>query len=96
VTGRAGPLTGRQLGAVHGEFRRLGFHPWYDRTARLELSAAVLGLDMLESTKSLTLGEAGQLVRALRDCRDVDGLYAVAFPAPEPRGLARVLAWLAA
>jgi hypothetical protein len=58
------PATSAQLGAVMHEFRRLGFAEG-DRGERLAVSGAVLGLDALGSTRDLTMGQAGQLVRAL-------------------------------
>jgi hypothetical protein len=62
------PLTRTQLGAIQGEFRRLGLGSEASRPERLAISAAVLGLGELDSTHSLTQGDAGRLVRMLRDC----------------------------
>lgn len=58
------PATDTQVGAIHGEFRRLGLE--HDRAARLEAVAALLGLDRLTSLTDLTMGQAGRLVGLLR------------------------------
>ncbi len=63
------PATAMQVGAIHGEFRRLGYAP-RDRDQRLAGSAAMLGLGQLASTRDLTMGEAGRLLRLLMDCPD--------------------------
>jgi len=60
------PLTRNQLGAIHQEFARLGFRV-NERSRRLALSAALLGFDSLDSTKALTMGEAGRLINTLRN-----------------------------
>jgi hypothetical protein len=71
------PLTLGQLGAVHGEFRRLGFRP-ADRRERLEITAGLAQIpDGLESTRDLTMGEAGRVVGALRSCRNDGELAAL-------------------
>jgi hypothetical protein len=68
------PLTRTQLGAVHGEFERLGFGR-ADRAERLEISAAVAGYPgKLATTKDLTMGEAGRLIGVLRQCDDIADL----------------------
>lgn len=72
------PLTATQRGAVLGEFRRLGLDSPADRSRRLAVSAAILGLDELTSTADLSMGQAGQLVSALRSITDCSGL-------PDPR-----------
>jgi len=59
--------TRTQVGAIHGEFRRLGVR---QRDERLVISATLLDLDDLGSTSELTMGEAGKLVRILRATRD--------------------------
>lgn len=59
------PLTPAQLGAIRGEFARLGYRDPYDRGARLAASARLLALDGLDSTKALTMGQAGCLYRQL-------------------------------
>lgn len=60
------PATPTQVGAVIGEFDRLGI---YQRDERLALSAALLGLAELASTNDLTMGQAGKLVGILRATR---------------------------
>lgn len=64
------PATPDQLGAVMGEFRRLGFDHQADRAERLAACAALLGLDGLDSIRDLVMGQAGQLVHALREVTD--------------------------
>ncbi len=59
--------TRTQVGAIHGEFRRIGVRR---RDERLMISATLLDLDDLGSTLELTMGEAGKLIRILRDTRD--------------------------
>lgn len=59
------PLTAAQLGAIRGEFARLGYRDPYDRDARLTASARLLALGGLDSTKALTMGQAGCLYRQL-------------------------------
>ncbi|MGA2828448.1 MAG: hypothetical protein ABSF03_20280 [Streptosporangiaceae bacterium] len=58
------PTTPNQIGAVHGEFRRLGLD--VDRPARLAAAAALLGLDSLRSSRDLSMGQAGYLIQTLR------------------------------
>jgi hypothetical protein len=72
----AEPATANQAGAVMGECERLGLT---DRDERLAVCAAMLGLDELGSVRDLTMGQAGQLVRALRSARSRGDL-------PDPRG----------
>jgi hypothetical protein len=77
------PLTLAQLGAVHGEFRRLGFGP-ADRAERLEVTAGLARAGgPVGSTRELTMGEAGRVIRALIECPDYDAL-AVLLGEPEP------------
>jgi len=54
-----------------------------DRAERLAISAALLDLDGLDSTKDLTMGQAGQLYRTLVDIRDRGELHAAAHLADE-------------
>jgi hypothetical protein len=82
---REQPLTKRQLGAIHGEFRRLGFGD-DARAERLAISAALLDLVELDSTTSLVMGEAGRLVGMLRGIRDRAELEAVAAIERERQG----------
>jgi hypothetical protein len=93
----AAPLTGRQLGAIHGEFRRLGYRDRWDRAARLTATAALARCTPIATTKDLTEGEAGRVVGILRQCADADDLAAaLAAARPEPRRwLAAALAALA-
>jgi hypothetical protein len=72
------PATPDQLGAVMGEFERLGFG-YADRAERLAVSAAILGLDELGSVKDLVMGQAGRLLRVLHGCQDRASL-----PVPPP------------
>jgi hypothetical protein len=54
------PATRRQAGAVHREFRRLGFsEPPGWRGCRLAVAAALTGREDLASLRMLTGGEAG-------------------------------------
>jgi hypothetical protein len=61
------PATATQVGAIVGEFRRLGV---IDRAERLAISAELLGLEELGSTTDLVMGDAGRLYRTLLDVRD--------------------------
>lgn len=67
----ARPLTPNQRGAIMREFARLGVS---DRTERLTVSAALLGLAELGSTSELVMGQAGQLVNVLAGIRDATEL----------------------
>ncbi|HEY1621757.1 MAG TPA: hypothetical protein VGG25_29320 [Streptosporangiaceae bacterium] len=78
------PLTERQLGAVLGEFRRLGLDRPADRAERLAVSAELLGLDGLDSTRDLVMGEAGRLVSILRNTASRAELATLPAPAAEP------------
>lgn len=78
------PLTATQLGAVHGEFERLGAGSG-DRHNRLIISALLAEYPgELESTKDLTMGQAGRLIGALRGCGTAADLVALIEP-PAPR-----------
>lgn len=59
--------TPTQIGAIIGEFQRLGVH---DRSERLAISAALLDLGDLGSTCDLVMGQAGMLIRILREARE--------------------------
>jgi len=67
------PATPHQIGAIHRESARLGLD---GRAGRLRGCAAILGLGDLESTRNLTMGEAGKLVRTLCEVRDLSELPA--------------------
>jgi hypothetical protein len=71
------PATPSQVGVVVRQFERLGF-TGSDRAERLTISAALLGLDGLGSTKDLTMGQAGQLYRTLAGIRGRGELRAAA------------------
>lgn len=68
------PATRAQVGAVIGEFERLGIH---GRGQRLMITAALLGHDELASTGELMMGEAGKLVGILRAIPDIPELRRV-------------------
>jgi hypothetical protein len=57
-----------QLGRIMRECHRLGYRDRCDRAARLAALAAVLGLGRIGSTRELTMGQAGQLIRILTSC----------------------------
>jgi hypothetical protein len=57
------PATATQVGAIIGEFRRLGID---NRDERLAISAELLELGGLGSTTDLVMGQAGRLVDMLR------------------------------
>lgn len=61
------PATAAQIGAIIGEFGRLGIA---DRAERLAITAALLGLENVGSTTNLVMGDAGRLYRMLLDIRD--------------------------
>jgi|SRR5579859_194181 len=71
------PATVAQRGAVMGEFHRLGLDGPGARSERLAICAALLGLDGLGSTRELVMGQAGQLVQALRQIPGQADLLAV-------------------
>lgn len=52
------PATPNQVGRIRAEFGRLGIT---GRAERLAITAALLDLDDLGSTRDLTMGEAGRL-----------------------------------
>ena len=86
------PLTMNQLGRIHQEFARLGFGR-DDRAERLRLTAELAHSGPIESTKDLSMGEAGRTINALGRCRTTDDLYAMITPAT--RGLiASILSWI--
>jgi hypothetical protein len=67
--------TPNQVGVIRREFGRLGLGAG-GRAERLAISAALLGLGGLGSTRALTMGEAGRLYRMLLDFRDRDEMAA--------------------
>jgi hypothetical protein len=69
--------TPKQVGVVRREFERLGFKE-VDRAERLAISAALVGLDSLTSTKDLTMGQAGKLYSTLIGVANRDELQAAA------------------
>jgi hypothetical protein len=74
------PATRNQVGAIHREFERLGFRE-KDRAERLSVSAAMLELGSLGSTRDLTMGQAGCLVCLLLVTGDRSELPAPGRPA---------------
>lgn len=93
------PLTLRQLGRIHAEFVRLGFHERSERAERLRLTAIIARSGPIGSTKDLTMGQAGRAIGALTGCRTDAELYALAEPEPEPEPrniLSAIWAWLIA
>jgi hypothetical protein len=77
------PLTDLQFGAIQREFTRLGYAR-AERDERLALSAELLGLDGLGSTRDLVKGQAGLLLHTLLDTGSRAELDALLAPAPEP------------
>jgi len=77
------PATGMQRGAVLGEFTRLGYAR-ADRAERLAVSAELLGLDGLGSTRDLVMGQAGWLYRQLQDTASRAELDELLAAEPEP------------
>lgn len=63
--------TDAQVGTVAGHMGRLGYT---SRAERLAMTARLLGLGELGSTKDLTLGQAGRLCGLLPGIRDRDEL----------------------
>lgn len=62
------PVTRAQVGAILGEYeKRMRINR---RDQRLAISAALLGLDDLNSTWDLTMGQAGKLLHMLRATKD--------------------------
>ena len=78
------PATPNQVGAVHGEFRRLGLDG--DRPARLAAAAALLGLDDLGSSRDLSMGQAGYLIHTLRGLAGAEELAATRRAGARARG----------
>ena len=62
------PATRAQVGALAGELER--HHGLRDRAERLAVCATFLGLDYLESSGDLTMGQAGVLLNIARRARD--------------------------
>lgn len=77
------PLTGYQRGAIMRQCDRLGLA---DRTERLAVLAALVGLDALGSTADLTQGQGGYLVSLLQRTRDRNELPAVSVVATAADG----------
>lgn len=75
------PATPNQRGAIMREFSRLGLGT-QDRAARLAACAALLGLDELDTTGGLTMGQAGRLVGKLRRLTGRSELPAPGDPGP--------------
>ena len=89
-----GPCSTRQWGRIQGELDRLGVA---DRDERLALAELLAGLDgaALASTRDLTAGQAGQVVRQLAGCRTLSDAYRVADEPRRARQWARMRARLA-
>jgi hypothetical protein len=77
------PLTDLQFGAIQREFTRLGYAR-AERDERLAVSAGLLGLDGLGSTRDLVKGQAGVLLRILLGTGSRAELDALLAPAPGP------------
>lgn len=77
------PLTDLQFGAIQREFTRLGYAR-AERDERLAMSAGLLGLDRLGSTRDLLKGQAGVLLRTLLGTGSRAELDVLLVPAPEP------------
>lgn len=71
------PATPNQVGAIIGEWRRLGLGHPDDRAERLQLTARLLGLPEVGSTTDLVMGDAGRLIGMLRGCGDRASLGAL-------------------
>ncbi len=67
------PATANQVGVIRREFERLGLGA-DGRAERLAISAVLLGFGGLDSTRDLTMGDAGRLYRMLLGFRDRDEL----------------------
>ena len=95
------PATPLQIGAVAGEFTRLGIpRTRAGRARRLAYCAALLDRDELKTSAALTKGDAGWLARTLRGCTTLDDVDALAAePEPEtaeaPAVPARPIQWQA-
>lgn len=72
--------TRAQVVAIVAQLRYLGYARRSDRAERLAVCAALLDLDELASTNDLTAGQAGKLVRVLRQYRGRGELAEVAGP----------------
>ena len=59
------PCSARQIGTVHGQFRRLGLGDPGWRGCRLAIAGALTGRPGLGSIRALAGGEAGYLIRTL-------------------------------
>lgn len=77
------PITPNQRGRIMEECWRLGLHT---RAERLAVLAGLLGLDGLDSTSDLTMGQAGQLVNVLQRTSKRTELAAAAAAVEEPAG----------
>lgn len=86
------PATPNQVGAIHGEFRRLGIG---DRDKRLAITAELLGLGELDSTTDLVMGEAGRLIGILRQTRDRSELPLAADDEDQDERVAGFSRWIA-
>jgi hypothetical protein len=76
------PATPGQVGAILHAFQCLGFSD-EERAMRLALSARLLDLDGLASTRDLVMGDAGRLLRLLGEFGDRAEFEAAASPLPE-------------
>lgn len=88
------PAAPNQVGAVRVEFRRLGLDG--DRHARLAAAAALLGLDGLNSTNDLSMGQAGHLIKTLRGLAGAGDLAVAVRQARAPSVLDALAALFAA
>lgn len=68
------PITGKQCGALMGEFVRLGYGY---RPVRIEATQILTGRPDLCSTWELLMGEAGRLLHQLRQVQDQAELVAL-------------------
>lgn len=68
------PATWNQRGRIMAECARLGLD---DRAGRLAVCAVLAGLDELDSTRDLVMGDAGLIVRTLTEAASRDDLPAV-------------------
>lgn len=83
------PLTDNQRSRIVCHLDRLGVH---DRAERLRITATLAGVGSLDSTKHLTQGQAGRVVRLLGDYRnraDLDELI----PEREPDAPRSAVTW---
>ena len=77
------PATRLQVGAIHGEFRRLGYRDPWNRAARLAVTARLAEREPVEPSKDLTMGEAGPALRVLQQCEDGGSLHWAAYGPPD-------------